>query len=83
MSLGKVIRQLRPGENNPRNSEGAFYTFPDGRIIFIYSKYKGTSHGDHAACDLYMLESTDNGETFTDAGTVFTCEELDAKNIML
>ena len=82
MSLGKIIRYLRPGENNPRNSEGAFYTFPNGRIIFIYSKYKGTSHGDNASCDLYMLESLDNGETFTDARTVFTCEELGAQNIM-
>ena len=82
MSLGKVIRYIRPAENNPRNSEGAFYTFPDGRIIFIYSRYKGTSFADGATADLYMLESLDGGETFTDVGTVFTCEELGGSNIM-
>ena len=82
MSIGKVIRYIRPGENNPRNSEGAFYTFPDGRIIFIYSRYKGTSHSDGATADLYMLESTDGGESFVDVGTVFTCEELGGSNIM-
>ena len=81
MSIGKVIRYIRPGENNPRNSEGAFYTFPNGRIIFIYSRYKGTSHSDGATADLYMLESTDGGESFVDVGTVFTCEELGGSNI--
>ena len=82
MSLGKVIMHIKPRENNPRNSEGAFYTFPDGRIIFIYSRYKGNSHHDGATADLYMLESTDGGESFTDVGTVFTCDELSATNIM-
>ena len=82
MSIGKVIKYIRPVENNPRNSEGAFYTFPDGRIIFIYSRYKGTSDHDGATADLFMLESLDNGESFTDVGTVFTCEELGGANIM-
>lgn len=82
MSLGKVIRYIKPCENNPRNSEGAFHTFSDGRIIFVYSRYKGNSHSDGATADLYMLESTDGGESFFDVGTIFTCEELGASNIM-
>ena len=82
MSLGKVIKYIKPVENNPRNSEGAFYTFKDGRIIFIYTRYKGNSDHDGATADLFMLESRDNGESFTDVGTIFTCEELGGANIM-
>ena len=35
----KVALELKPGPDNPRNSEGAFMTLKDGRIMFAYSRY--------------------------------------------
>lgn len=46
------LLDLAPGENNPRNSEGAFLTLRDGRIAFLWSRYSGTSSGDHAYAEI-------------------------------
>src|SRR5690606_20002500 len=57
--------ELRPGENNPRNSEGDFVTLKDGRILFVYSHYTGTSNSDHAPAYLAGRYSSDGGKTWT------------------
>jgi len=31
--------ELPPGAGNPRNSEGAFVSLKDGRVLFVYSHY--------------------------------------------
>ena len=38
-TIGKIVLDLAPGENNPRNSEGAFITLKDGRIMLVYSRF--------------------------------------------
>ena len=35
--LGKIICDLAPKKNNPRNSEGAFIELKSGRIMFAYT----------------------------------------------
>lgn len=41
---GKVdVLELLPETNNPRNSEGDFITLKNGKILFIYSHFSGTS----------------------------------------
>lgn len=52
----------RPG--NPRNSEGAFVTLADGRILFAYSRYTGDSWQDHARADIASRTSRDGGRTW-------------------
>ena len=39
--------ELPPGKGNPRNSEGAFATLRDGRILFVYTHYTAGKGGDH------------------------------------
>ena len=80
--VGRIITTIQPREGNPRNSEGAFYTFGNGKIIFVYSRYKGESFHDNAKCDLYKIESTDGGESFSEPTAVFTCEDCGGTNIM-
>jgi len=41
-----ITLELRHKRNNPRNSEGAFITLADGRILFAYSRYYGSSWSD-------------------------------------
>ena len=66
--------ELPPGPNNPRNSEGAFLPLKDGRILFAYSRYYGTSSSDHATADIAARYSSDKGRTWT------TNDEIIVKN---
>ena len=62
----RAVLELPPGTDNPRNSEGAFLPLKDGRILFAYSRYYGTSSDDHATADIAARYSSDKGATWTD-----------------
>jgi|GEM_PF-5406905 len=64
----------------PRNSEGAFLLTKEGKIRFIYTRYRGTDWNDHAAADLAEVISEDGGATWKDRGVVVS--RGDAANIM-
>ena len=70
----RIALELPPGPDNPRNSEGAFLPLKDGRILYIYSRYYGTSSSDHATADLAARYSSDGGATWT------TQDEIAVKN---
>ena len=57
------LTDIAPGENNPRNSEGAFLTLKNGKTAFIWSRYRGTSADDHAYAEIAM--TVWDGETFS------------------
>ena len=78
--MKETVFDLPHGPDNPRNSEGAFLLTNDGRIRFIYTRYNGTSCGDHASADLAEMLSDDGGTTWQDRGVVIS--RGDAKNIM-
>ncbi len=65
----QVVLQLTPGEDNPRNSEGDFITLKNGRILFIYTHYRGVSASDHAPAYLAGRYSDDGGKTWTQKDT--------------
>ena len=56
---------LEPGTGNPRNSEGDIIELQDGRLCLVYTRFTGGA-GDHAAADLAMRVSRDNGRTWSD-----------------
>ncbi|WP_215242333.1 sialidase family protein [Dyadobacter helix] len=60
-----AVLDIRAGDNNPRNSEGDFITLNDGRIMFVYSRYTGSSASDFAPADLAARFSSDGGQTWT------------------
>lgn len=60
-----TVLSLQPGPDNPRNSEGDFINLNDGRILFVYSRYYGTSSSDHATAFLAGHYSNDGGKTWT------------------
>src|SRR5665648_156477 len=75
VSQGKeTVLKLLPGTNNPRNSEGDFITLKDGRILFIYSHYTGTSGDDNANAYLAGRYSGDNGKTWSEDVTIVAQE---------
>ena len=78
----RLIHQLPPSEGNPRNSEGAFLRGKSGEILFAYSRYHGDSNHDHAACDIALIVSHDEGESWSEPRLIATAAEFGTKNIM-
>ena len=63
--LPRRCLELPPGPGNPRNSEGAFITLKNGRILFIYTRFNGKHGGDDGAAVIAQRQSDDNGESWT------------------
>ncbi len=61
----RTVLQLDPGKDNPRNSEGSFIKLKDGRVLFIYTGYFGTSGADDGSARLLSVESRDAGLTWS------------------
>lgn len=57
--------ELPPGKDNPRNSEGAFISLKDGRLLFVYSHYTAGKGGDDDPACLAGRTSADSGRTWT------------------
>ena len=77
-----VVLDLAPGPGNPRNSEGAFLELQDGRILFVYSRFVGTSFSDEAKARLAARHSTDGGATWSSDTIIETPEENEVMNVM-
>lgn len=56
---------INPSKEFPRNSEGDIIELKDGRLCLIYTRFTGGG-GDHAAADLVMRTSDDNGRSWSD-----------------
>jgi Neuraminidase (sialidase) len=65
---------LAPSENNPRNSEGDFVQLSDGRILFVYTHFTGSS-SDFGAAHLAGRYSTDGGRTWSEEDVVLVPNE--------
>jgi hypothetical protein len=76
------VLELAPGPGNPRNSEGAFLDLNDGRILFVYSRFVGTSFSDAAKARLATRRSADGGVTWSEDTLIETPEENDVMNVM-
>lgn len=71
----RIVLELKPGKDNPRNSEGAFITLASGRILFIFTRYYGDSSLDHAPAVLAARWSDDAGRTWSDDDRVIVENE--------
>jgi sialidase-1 len=61
---GGVVLDIDPSPENQRNSEGAFVTLADGRILFCYTQFYGGT-GDHHPARIVGIESSDRGRTWS------------------
>lgn len=78
----RLVYELIPGKNNPRNSEGSFIRAKNGDILFAYSRYSGDSAHDHAACDIVMIRSHDEGESWGESCVIARASDFGVKNLM-
>lgn len=82
MEIGKIVMEISPSEDNPRNSEGSFVALKDGRILFAYSKFIGQTGRDDAKAFIALRYSDDQGHTWSDDKILFSPDEFKAMNIM-
>jgi hypothetical protein len=80
--VAPIVLDLAPGPGNPRNSEGAFLELKNGSILFVYSRFVGTSFSDEAKARLAGRHSADGGETWSKDTLIETPEENDVMNVM-
>lgn len=75
---------LAPGKGNPRNSEGAFLTLDDGRIAFAFSRFTGDDFNDHAASNICVIYSDNDGDSWDTEHieTLVLAEEYGQQNAM-
>ena len=64
--VGRILKDFAPGAGNPRNSEGAFLKRKDGTLLFVFSRFVGTSDRDHATANIAAVRSSDGGETWSE-----------------
>jgi sialidase-1 len=81
-ATSRAVLELPPRPGNPRNSEGAFLTLKDGRILFVYSQFVGNSSSDAAKARLAARHSSDGGETWSGDAFIVTPEEDTVMNVM-
>ena len=70
-----TVHSIQPSEDNPRNSEGDFINLKAGRVMFVYSRYTGTSSSDHAPAHLAARFSEDGGKSWTEEIGRASCRE--------
>jgi hypothetical protein len=77
----RIVLHLPARPGHPRNSEGAFVTLRDDRILFAYSHYVGDDWGDHARAVIAARESADGGRTWSADDRILVAQEGDC-NVM-
>lgn len=60
-----VVLNLEPTPEHPRNSEGAFVTLADGRLLLCYTQFLGGT-ADASPARLVARESADGGTTWSE-----------------
>lgn len=80
-SPGKLTCILKPQKNNPRNSEGAFIKYKD-ILLFAYSRFEGETSEDDECCNIALITSRDEGDSWSDYKLIAKAADYDTDNIM-
>ncbi len=78
----RLVHQIPPAQGNPRNSEGSFLRGKKGEILFAYSQYSGERRHDHASCNIALIVSHDEGETWSEPRIIAPASFFGTKNVM-
>lgn len=79
----KLVWDKTPTKTNARNSEGSFIRLPDNSIFFAYSRYCSDDYEDGGACDIAVIRSYDEGNSWTDPEIIVNAkEDFAVQNVM-
>lgn len=60
----RIVLEIQPSKEYPRNSEGSFVTLKSGRILYFYTQFFGGAD-DHSAARIVSVHSDDDGLTWS------------------
>lgn len=60
----RVVLDIEPSKEFPRNSEGSFVTVKSGRILFLYTQFYGGG-SDHSPARIVAIHSDDAGRAWS------------------
>lgn len=75
----RIVLNLEPTPEHPRNSEGSFATLGSGRIIFCYTQFYGGA-ADESPARIVRIHSDDGGRTWS--APVTAVENTGGANVM-
>ncbi len=78
----RIVLNMEETENNRRNSEGCFFRAPNGDILYAYSRYNSQLKDDEDPCDIALMRSSDEGETWSEPKIIVEADAFGVKNIM-
>lgn len=78
----RIVCELPPGADNPRNGEGDFLRLRDGRIVYAYSRYTGDDREDDCPCDIAAVFSDDGGGRFGAPRILVCATDHGVRNVM-
>ena len=73
MPQPQTLLVIEPTEDNPRNSEGDVVELRDGKLVLVYTRFRGGA-ADNAKADICARTSTDGGTTWGANRTLVTNE---------
>ena len=77
-----IVAAFPPNKIYTRHSEGAFLRLKDGRILFVYSRFRENS-SDDAPSDLVASFSADEGESWSEPVEIISAQrDYGVRNIM-
>ena len=77
----QTVLQLDPSAKNCRNSEGAFASLGDGKLLFAYSRFRKGDGDDHGQADIVGCFSDDGGRRWTKEDRILVAAP-DGMNVM-
>ena len=78
----KLVWDKTPTLQNGRNSEGSFIRANDDSILFAYSRYTSATAEDDDSCDIAVIRSYDEGESWTEPEVIVKAKDIGVSNIM-
>lgn len=78
----RLVFHLPNSEQSGRNSEGSFLRAPNGDILFAYSHFSTGLGDDDDPCDIALIRSHDEGETWSAPEIIVRASDFGVKNIM-
>ncbi|MEW6303663.1 MAG: sialidase family protein [Verrucomicrobiota bacterium] len=75
----RVVLNLDPDKEHPRNSEGSFVTLKSGQILFYYTQFYGGAR-DNSPARIVSIASDDSGRTWSQPKVVI--ENAGEENVM-
>lgn len=75
----RVVLDIAPTKEYPRNSEGAFVTLKNNDILYAYTQFYG-GESDHSSARIVEIRSKDSGQTWSEPVTLV--ENTGGYNVM-